>query len=114
MRTPVTDPDEIRRLNAVLLEALTLLEKQMFKRKNKSERMTADSFKFRLNALIEEAERAHIGKPAVLSVLQNAIENMRYVAAVTAPSQFEYAMPAELRRAQKPAPRTLREILSGK
>jgi hypothetical protein len=105
MRTPVTDPDEIRRLNAALLEALTLLEKQMFKRKNKSERMTADAFKFRLHALIDEAERNHVGKPAILSILSNVIDNARYVSAMNATSSYHFNVSAP------PSPSTKERLL---
>jgi hypothetical protein len=87
VRTPVTDPDEIRQVNAALIEGLTLLERAMFKRK-KQERMTADAFKFRLNELIDEAGRAHIGQPAILSILQNVIDNAKYVSLMGARSSY--------------------------
>jgi hypothetical protein len=88
-RRAITAPVEIAELNAHLLAGLELYmrrNKQMFRKKTKP--FTADEFKRRLNDLTDEAERAHIGRPAVLSIMQNVIDNMKYIGLMNATSSY--------------------------
>lgn len=90
IRKRITRHDEIAELNQHLLAGLEIYlrrNESMF-RKAKTKRFSADDLKSRLNSLIEEAERAHIGQPAIMSVLQNTLDNMKYVSLMGARSSY--------------------------
>jgi hypothetical protein len=92
VKTPITDPELIAELNAVLLTGLEtyLKENKMF-RKSKKKAFTADDFKRQLNDAIDEAGRAHIGQPAIIQIMANAIDAMRYSSIVGSPSSYHYS-----------------------
>jgi hypothetical protein len=89
-RKSITDRAEIAELNAILLTGLeTYLKEndQMF-RKSKTKSFSADDLKFRLNDLIDEAERAHIGRPAILAVLENVMNGIKCTQLMNAKSSY--------------------------
>jgi hypothetical protein len=115
MTKRITDPDEIAALNAILLTGLEAYLKendQMF-RKSKKKSFSADDFKRRLNDLIDEAEHAHLGTPAILSIMQNVIDNMKYVSLMGARSSYHTTSTISA----PPSPSsmaTLRDLILGK
>ena len=73
----------------------------MFKKKAKTNPTPVEAAEIFRRAIVDAtdaAERAHVGLPAMITVLANATENLKYRVAVNAPSSFEYDMPRELRR----------------
>ena len=53
--------------------------------------------RYKINEALDAAEGV-AGRPALIGLLQQTLENLKYISAVTAPSSFEYAVPRELRR----------------
>jgi hypothetical protein len=88
-RRAITDPVEVAALNAALLDGLELYlrrNRTMFRKKTKA--FTPDNFKHELNDLIDRAEAAHIGRPAILSVLENVMNAIKYTQLMNAKSSY--------------------------
>ena len=82
----------------------------MFKKKAKTNPTPVEAAEIFRRAIVDAtdaAERSHVGLPAMISVLANATENLKYRVAVNAPSAFEYDMPRELRRQHGTQPVTV-------
>jgi hypothetical protein len=76
----------------------------MFSRKRKSSKAAPltpsaaiEAARFKINEALDAAEGV-AGRPALIALLQQTLENLKYISAVTAASAFEYAVPRELRR----------------
>jgi hypothetical protein len=93
-------------LNAALLAGLERYQKENLKmfRKSKTKSLTGDEFKRKLNDLLDQAEQAHLGKPAIITILSNAIDAMRYSTIVNAPSSYHFSVSAP------PSPSTVEQI----
>ena len=97
MRTPITDPALIADMHRHLLAGLQLFMRRnskMFRKSKTTKPFTGDAFKRQLNDLLDQAEHAHLGKPAIIQIMANAIDAMRYSSIVGAASSYHHSVSA--------------------
>ena len=68
----------------------------MFSKKRKAPKPTpaeaAETLRRAIYDAVDAAERAHVGLPAMISILRNASENLKYREAVSAPSSYSFSV----------------------
>ena len=67
----------------------------MFKRKTKEKPTPIEAAEIFRRAIVDAAdaaEQAHVGLPAMISILRNATENLKYREAVSAPSSYSFSV----------------------